>query len=606
MTNGSLFPKRQTHIICACAIRIILFIETGIPAGCLVREKYEVKNMSKNETDFDVKSESVGINNKSPEKEEAQLPGSETRGKNFDQNGDLVITVDSDLIVGYDSPPPNEDGEYRSDNIDQDVEEYFDKISSSRKEPRVRRDEYRDSNILDELYEMIDRKKPQVIGAEPNMKAFIPRRFKSPSEYAFFITRALLERHVIRASQGSLYLYDAKRGYFKPLSFLECKTLIREGWGEEISKRLSRSVVSDIIERIITEPSIQMEPGKFDSYPYLMNFQDVVVDLKEGKVAEHSPDYGFTSYIRADYKPKNTSDGKKFRAFIKTCMQGDEAKEKHLQEIVGYMLSNYHKAKVAPFLVGVPNSGKSALIHLITELIGSEHVSNLPLHKLHGKFALAQLSKKKLNVCSELGGSPLSNLDVFKAITGNDRMDAEFKFQDNFSFHSKVKLMFAGNSMPPLKEIDKTTAFFDRLTFVCFSYTVPPDDRDHQLVKKLMQRETDYIVAWAVEGIVRLKKNRFCFSECPESVEFKRRYIAEQNSADDFIKDACEFGNGESHKIHKRDLLEAYEAHCRDNCLVRLRNAEFFAEIEKRVGRPDRFRMNGQSLWGYKGIKLVQ
>lgn len=528
--------------------------------------------------------------------------------KFFDDNGDLHP------LYGRQSPP--EGGGAEVNQAHRVFSEYPNEALRSKKTPKwmkmvkqclgQKKATSRKGVSIADLHKMIQGKHPNNRYPEPEKQAVMPRSFKSPSELAYNVAQALLDRHVFRSCQGRLYIYETKYGYFRLLSPFECKTIIRDGWSTEITKKLSRSVVSDIHERIVTEPSIQADNDGFDKHQNLMNFRDVVLDIKKWKILKHSPAFGFTSYVRADYNPENKSDGEKFRDFIKTCTQKDGAKEKHLQEIVGYMLSNYHKAKIAPFLVGVPNSGKSALIHLITKLIGSENVSNLPLHKLHGKFALAQLSKKKLNVCSELGGSPLSNLDVFKAITGNDRIDAEFKFQDNFSFHSKVKLMFAGNSMPPLKEIDRTTAFFDRLTFVCFNYTVPPDERDHQLVKKLVHEEADYIVAWAVEGIVRLKENRFCFSECPESVEFKSRYIAEQNSAEDFIKNACEFGKGDIYKSHKRDLLEAYEDHCRENILVRLRNAEFFAEIEKRVGRPDRFRINGQSLWGYKGIKLVQ
>ncbi len=88
------------------------------------------------------------------------------------------------------------------------------------------------------------------------------------------------------------------------------------------------------------------------------------------------------------------------------------------------------------FFVGKPNSGKSTLLDLITEIVGKKYTSAVPLHKLHERFAVANLfGKKKLNVSGELNDSEIKDNSMIKILTGGgDEVAAEFKGQDFFLF----------------------------------------------------------------------------------------------------------------------------------------------------------------------------
>ena len=422
--------------------------------------------------------------------------------------------------------------------------------------------------------------------------------------FAHNFTRRLLQTYDFKCWNDQVFVYYEDHGIYIHLSDHKLKILIRQGWDEKTQAKLTRNNILEIMERLKTEPSIQIDEGYFNCYTHLMNFWNGVLDLETGKLLDHSPKYRFTHCIRADYTAA-PSGGETFMKFIDTAMQGNEQKKLHLQEIVGYMISEYYTAKKAPMLIGQPHSGKSTLNRVIGALIGSEHVANVPLHRLHERFILAHLSTKKVNICSEISDEALSNIEVFKAVTGNDELVAEYKGKDHFTYKSRIKLLFSGNSMPILKNRDVTSAFFDRLTFVNFNYTVPEAERDHNLENKLLDIDRSYIVAWAVEGIKRLVRNNFVFSESEESVAFKKRYIIEQNNTIDFIRSHCVFGP--DCKVHLKPLYTEYLRYCSQNCFTAYSKDDFFAEIAKYKVQKRKFRLNGsKSLWGYVGIALKQ
>jgi putative DNA primase/helicase len=425
---------------------------------------------------------------------------------------------------------------------------------------------------------------------------------KARKSISYAIFKMICKKYIFKCWCGELYVYIQKQGRFIRLTEEKIKVLIRSGWQEEIQEKLSRNIVLDIIDRLLTESTFQAEGDCFNNFTHLINFLNGVLDLETGEFMRHSPKFGFTHCIQAKYDP-NPKGGQTFVKFIRTATQLNKQKIDHLQEVVGYMLSEFYSAKKAPMIIGQPHSGKSTLNRIISTLIGAEHVANVPLHRLHERFILAHLSTKKVNICSELSDEALSSIEIFKAITGNDELVAEYKGKDHFTYKSKIKLLFSGNCMPVLKNQDITTAFFDRLTFINFNYTVPEEDRDYDLERKLLEEDREFIVYWAIEGIKRLMNNNFVFSESEESIKFKQKYILEQSHIKDFIKDNCILDN--KYRIHLKDIYSAYLNYCCENCITPLNREKFFIEIRKEDVEKKKFRIDGSNaLWGLQGITL--
>ncbi|TYR80273.1 hypothetical protein FZC66_14195 [Priestia megaterium] len=423
-------------------------------------------------------------------------------------------------------------------------------------------------------------------------------------EYNIF--SKILDRDTIRCLKGSLYLYNRSKGCFFELEDYQVRTLVRSGWSDKVERLLSKGRVDDIIDRLKSSEAIQIKEDDLDPYSHLINFRNCVLDLRTGRELNHSPKYRFTSFINANYTSQ-TMEGKHFLQFIDQCAKGDIQKIMQFQELIGYTISNYTNAKKWFALIGAPHTGKSTILEVLTEIIGEEYTSNVPLHELSGRFSLSDLFKKKLNVCGELNDNELKNINTIKALTGNDRLRADIKYKSAINFINKAKIIMAGNAMPQLQTLDNTTAFTDRILFVVFNNTIPEGKRDYKLKEKLLS-EKDYIVQWSIEGLQRLISNNFVFTECLDSIEFKKQYQNEMSNINDFINVMCQLEpNNNEYRVHKRDLYTAYVNYGRDNCHNILSKKEFFNEIKKLPIKQSKFRYRKSTpLDGFIGITLKQ
>lgn len=420
------------------------------------------------------------------------------------------------------------------------------------------------------------------------------------------IYKKLLERAQFRVHQDDVYLYINQYGYFKKLTPSELKVIIRKGWPEWIERQLTKYKVDDVIDRLKGSHVLQINSDSFDKYTGLVNFENYVLDVNNGDLYEHSPKFNFKSYIKANYYTNmNKNRGETFRGFINQCIEGDEDKGKLLQEICGYVISNFFNAKKFFVFIGKPHTGKSTLLDLLKEIIGSEYTSAIPLHKLGDRFMTANLFEAKLNISGELNEGELKGLNTIKALTGNDDIIGERKGRDPFVFKNKAKLVFAGNQMPLLKNLDSTSAFFDRIIFVTFNNTIPEHKRDLELKEKML-REKDYIVYWAIKGLKRLIKNNFIFTTCKSSTDFKNKYVEEVNTVISFIQQCCLLDRNDYRlRIHKKDLYHSYYQYCTNNCLGAVGKLEFFNQINGLSLEKKKFRYNKSTpLEGYLGITL--
>lgn len=218
----------------------------------------------------------------------------------------------------------------------------------------------------------------------------------------------------------------------------------------------------------------------------------------------------------------------------------------------------------------------------------------------------AELFKSKLNVTAEMDeSSALKGTDIIKAVTGGDLLTAERKGEHPFRFYAKTKLVACGNSMPLLSKMDGTSAFIDRLLFLTFNNTIPEEKRDKRLMEKLLE-EKYFIVKWAVQGMYDLLDNDLVFEESEDAIRFKESYSEELNSVSEFIRERCIVDPGNhAYSIHRKNLYDAYVYHTRSDGSRVVTKEEFYVEIKKLGVLQAKFRLGGNPLIGYKGIKLV-
>ncbi|WP_127484285.1 DNA primase family protein [Paenibacillus ehimensis] len=436
----------------------------------------------------------------------------------------------------------------------------------------------------------------------------------------YIVFKQLIQKYHIRCCQGRfIYLYTERYGCYHEMLDSELKVFIRKNVSPEIDRRLNDHKMNEVIKRLQSCPEVQVHYEDFDRHVHLINFLNGVYDVHRNEVLPHSPEFMFTSYINAEYVTEKRMDttvrvykgevlqdyeGSHFMKLINDSTQGNPLKIKTIRQMFAYVISNYVRAKKFFILLGKAHSGKSLFANILMDLIGKEHTSGVPLHELGGKFQIAELFNKKLNLSPEIGEAMLSGtVEKIKALTGGDLVKAERKGEQPFFFVNKAKLIAVGNTFPEITKLD--SALVDRMTLIIFNQSVEEKDRDKGLFEKI-QSEKSFIVRWALEELRELERNDFIFTECGDALQFKKQFSESLDSVAQFFKYMCEIDpNNKELKAHRKQLYSAYTQFCKDNCIKACSQSEFFGEVIKMGVKKDKFRMNGSNaLRGFRGIKV--
>ena len=136
----------------------------------------------------------------------------------------------------------------------------------------------------------------------------------------------------------------------------------------------------------------------------------------------------------------------------------------------------------------------------------------------------------------------------------------EKKNKNPFSFQSSARLLFSCNSIPK-NYGDRSEGFYRRLIIMRFNNMVPAEKRDPNLIEKF-RLEADGIFLFALEGLKRLMKNQFTFSETDVNRAELQQYREESDSVLLFIRDCCE--TGEDYVVGSTELFNAYKDYCEE------------------------------------------
>ncbi|WP_075809130.1 DNA primase family protein [Paraclostridium sordellii] len=423
-----------------------------------------------------------------------------------------------------------------------------------------------------------------------------------------YLYRNIINADCISIIDNSLYIYNVEHGYLKHIKKNDEEIEINKLIPKEYRERIHPNTVISIIRKLKSDPELQISNEEVNRYKEFINCKNGIVHVMSGVLIPHDKKYKFTYVINANYKPEYLNSQYKlhnFNRFIETSLEGDKEKIQLLMETISYLISGYTNAKKAFLLIGKPHTGKSVLSRLISYMIGEENVSNISMHKLGDRFSIGQYKDKKINICAEIGSVDIKNIDIFKAITGNDYLAGEYKGKDLFYYKSKIKLLFCGNQMPNIAEDELSNAFVDRLVFLKFNNSIPENEIDYQLENKLKE-EVDGIFTTSIMYLRNLVANNFRFIEPKDSTKFLEYYKNKQNHIEEFTEEYCSIG--EEHKVHISELYEIYKKHCRENYIDFYNSNKFkdhIMSIDDNIIKT-KFRMNGENRHGFKGIGLKQ
>ena len=277
----------------------------------------------------------------------------------------------------------------------------------------------------------------------------------------------------------------------------ELKQVARNDKEREVAQAFGNVTYTDkAINKIKGIPECRISSFDLNSYPYLLNVLNGVVDLRTGNLMPADPSLYLTQQAPVIYKPSARSPI--FEQFITSVLPDPDTREAVLRYL-GYCLTGDTSAQKALFIVGNGANGKTTLLNLMTRLLGSDYADSVSINLFNDKVIRsksettperAKIMGRRFIQVDEIKAGLVLDANEFKLLTGSD----DIPFRDMYKRSATMvnpthKFIFSGNFLPSLGE-EMDGGLIRRLKIAEFPRRFGPNDIDPDLSRKLTTPES--------------------------------------------------------------------------------------------------------------------
>ena len=362
-------------------------------------------------------------------------------------------------------------------------------------------------------------------------------------------TRWLYKNKSVRFSAHGWMRY--KGGYWQRLEDGLISQSITRFLGKTPNTKVTANRAASVMKLASDESYIRSD--LWDARRDIVVCRNGTLDLNSFELRDHRPEDYAMGGLPFEYDPKAKAEA--WKEFI----GGHVGVEKwaFLQEFAGYCLTTDTSHEIALWLVGPGGSGKSTYIEGVSSIMGTR-AGQLSLADIErSNFALENIVGKTLLTATEQPSMFIKQVDIINALISGEKLKINRKNKAIVDHRPVAKIAWAMNTKPRIRE--EGNGIFRRLQIVEFP-ALDPEYRDPAVKQRIMQLESPGILAWAVEGLKRVReRDGFII---PESV---RAAVRDFEFANDppaqFLEECCELG--EDRKTGKRALYDAYTRWCK-------------------------------------------
>jgi len=411
-----------------------------------------------------------------------------------------------------------------------------------------------------QVYKEVSREHKKHLNPRLNGKALtLPEWYTISKMGLKFLPGVLAEHmsntHNVFYAAEQFYIYEG--GVFKEMSEIEAQRLVQD---KMITHEMKMNQIVDTTHQ--WKVRSQKDIRELNPNPYIINVRNGLYNVIEDTLTPHNPDYNSTVQLNVTYDEK--ADCPLFKKFLKEVVDGDMEQVKLIQEMLGYFLIPVNSAQKCFVIVGAAGAGKSVLLRVLNDiLLGKRNVSNVSWQALNERFKTAELFGKLANIFADLPTKNIDDNGIFKALVGEDYLTVEKKNKNPFSFQSYARLLFSCNSIPK-NYGDRSDGFYRRLIIMRFNKSVPPEKRDPDLLAKFSS-EADGIFRFALEGLKRLMRNKYKFSETEVNRAELQQYREDSDSVLSFAKECCKLDTNAN--VGSTEIFNAYKDYCEESGL---------------------------------------
>ena len=206
-----------------------------------------------------------------------------------------------------------------------------------------------------------------------------------------------------------------------------------------------------------------------------------------------------------------------------------------VQEFIGYCLIPSNKGQRMMVIKGRGGEGKSQIGVVLSKLFGT-NMKDGSIGKIsENRFARADLEHILLCVDDDMRMEALRQTNYVKSIvTAQGQMDLERKGKQSYQGWMYARLLaFSNGDLQAL--YDRSDGFYRR-QLVLTTKDKPADRVDDPDIAEKMAAEADGIFLWAFEGLQRLVRNGFKFTESDRARQNRELVKRDNNNFFDFME----------------------------------------------------------------------
>ena len=297
----------------------------------------------------------------------------------------------------------------------------------------------------------------------------------------------------------------------------------------------------------------------------------------------------------------------------------DPTLRKFIQKALGYCLLGTNEQRLAIFLYGGTSTGKSTMLNAVMAAMGGyAETVDLAIFKEKASGlnpALAQAMPRRIITSSEAGMQNHMHADLFKRMTGNDRISAELKGVNVIVTRIPAFTpLIATNSPPTIKGAD--AALQKRLLILPFNEQVTESDDEKSASLDLAKYAAPIILNWLVQGWTMYAKEGLDRRQWPTVVgESTKEFGSQLNDIGEFLAEQTEPAEGSPAKKQSeystpmRDMYDAYQRWCMENKISErdVYNVTMFGRMIRGAGvEVKNVKVNGVPVKSAMFIKVIE
>jgi len=354
----------------------------------------------------------------------------------------------------------------------------------------------------------------------------------------------------------------------------EAEAIIKEET-EELITHCSNNDTIETINKIKRRTFISL--GDIDSDPNIITILNGILNIKEQKLSNHTPDNISKVLVPVRYtKPlheikedtifsdieENLKDTTFYQYLTRSFTIHGIFRRKNFETILEIMASILIKKQIdqrAFIFLGGGENGKSVLLDYIESILGrgTGNVSHIPLHELSDdKFMSAELDGACVNIFSDLEENELKHTGKIKGIISGEGIKVQAKYGQPFDLFPFAKLLFSCNRFP--KVYDQSQGFFRRWIIIKWERSFEGDpERVPDLLAKLTNNQEEKNLVFSCLIPLANRLNRLgMFSHTNTWRENQKEWNENADPIDAFDSDYIM--DNEGHKT-KRETYQFYK-----------------------------------------------